>query len=118
VPADGELIQKVQQRTPWFLRFFPGDITLNARHQTIDRKTTWLCPFIFKTYSMRFPNTKRTVNEPAQRTKYQSIGYHSSIILKHTFLAVQAERERRSNVEKSEVGVSRKTIKYRSKKQI
>ena len=72
---------------------------------------------IFKTYSMGFPNTKRTVNEPVQRTKYQSIGNHPAIISKDTFLAVQAERERRSNVEKSEDGVSRKTIKHSSKKQ-
>lgn len=71
---------------------------------------------IFKTYSMSFPDTKRKVNEPAQRMKYQSIGNHPAIISKETFLAVQAERERRSNIEKVEEGVRRKATKYSSRK--
>ena len=71
---------------------------------------------IFKTYSMGFPDTKRKVNEPAQRTKFQSIGNHPAIISKGTFLAVQAERKRRSNIEQGEEGIRRKATKFSSRK--
>jgi DNA invertase Pin-like site-specific DNA recombinase len=62
---------------------------------------------IFKTFSVGFPNTKRKINEPVQHTKYQAVGTHPAILLKEVFEAVQAEKARRSNMDKQESGSKR-----------
>ena len=72
---------------------------------------------IFKTFSTGLPQKKRRVNEPVQHTKYAAVGNHPAIIDKAAFDAVQAEKARRSNVQKEGVMSVRKSTRYSSQKE-
>lgn len=71
---------------------------------------------VFKTYNTGFPETVRKVNDSGERDKFISIGNHPGIITSEVFSAVQAEKERRSNIIKNENGKSRKSSRYSSKR--
>lgn len=71
---------------------------------------------IFKTFSTGLPQRKRRVNDPVQHTKYAAVGNHPAIIDKEAFDAVQAEKVRRSNVQKEGVMKFRKSTRYSSMK--
>jgi len=70
---------------------------------------------VFKTYNSGYPQTKRKVNN-GEKSKFISIGNHPAIISKETLSAVQAEKERRSNVVKAGSGSSRKSTHYSAKR--
>ena len=71
---------------------------------------------LMRTFSIGGVGSKRIRND-GHADKYIGLSNHPPIIDKESFEAVQTEKERRSNVVKSEEGVSRKTVKYSSKKQ-
>lgn len=71
---------------------------------------------IFKAFSTGLPQRKRRVNDPVQHTKYAAVGNHPAIIDKEAFNAVQAEKVRRSNVQKEGVMKFRKSTRYSSMK--
>lgn len=68
---------------------------------------------VFKTYTKK---NVRVQNKDGSHDKYVISGNHPAIISSEMFQAVQDEKKRRSNVEKSEAGVRRKETKYSSKR--
>jgi hypothetical protein len=71
---------------------------------------------VFKTYCEGFPESKRKTNTDGKHEQYISISNNPMIISKETFKAANEERNRRSNVIKSETGNNRKSTRYSSKK--
>jgi len=67
-----------------------------------------------KTYNKGFPETKRYTNR-GEKDKYIAFGCNPAIISDEEFKMVQEEKNRRSNVIKSEDGIKRKTTHYSSK---
>ncbi|MCK9479260.1 MAG: recombinase family protein [Firmicutes bacterium] len=68
---------------------------------------------IGKTYSDDFPNNKRLKNN-GERTQYLGENSHPEIIYESDFEKVQAEKQRRSNIERTPEGVRRKSKRYNS----
>jgi len=71
---------------------------------------------VFKTYCEGYPETKRKPNIDGKHEQYISISNNPMIISKETFEAANEERNRRSNVIRSETGNNRKSTRYSSKK--
>jgi hypothetical protein len=71
---------------------------------------------VFKTYCEGFPETRRKTNTDGKHDQYISISNNPMIISKETFEAANEERKRRSNINRGETGVTRKSTRYSSKK--
>ena len=67
-----------------------------------------------KTYCDEYPNNQRRINKGEQK-KYLLKDSHEPIITTEQFEAVQAEKLRRSNIQISESGISRKKTHYSMK---
>ena len=70
---------------------------------------------VFKTLNVGYPEMKRQKNA-GEKNKYISAGNHPPIVAKEAFVAVQAERDRRSNIQRDENGTRRKSTRYSSKR--
>lgn len=71
---------------------------------------------VFKTYCEGFPESRRKTNTDGKHDQYISISNNPMIISKETFGAANEERKRRSNINRDETGVTRKSTRYSSKK--
>jgi site-specific DNA recombinase len=71
---------------------------------------------LMKTISAGGIGSKRIRND-GQVTKYLVLPNHPPIIEKEAFEAVQKEKVRRSNVERSEGGIKRKAERYSARKE-
>ena len=72
---------------------------------------------LMKTFRAGGIGSKRKHNN-GQADKYIVMSNHPPIIDKEDFEAVQAEKARRSNVERTEEGVKRKTERYSARKRL
>ena len=70
---------------------------------------------LMKTFIIGGVGSKRIRND-GQSEKYLGLSNHPPIIDKEAFEAVQVEKARRSNVERTEEGIRRKAEKYSAKK--
>ena len=61
------------------------------------------------------PDFKRVKNR-GERERYQILNHHPAIIDEETFELVQAEKERRSNLERTDSGYQRKKTHYSAKR--
>ena len=72
---------------------------------------------LMKTFSIGGVGSKRIRNE-GQADKYMALSNHPPIIEKEVLEAVQTEKARRSNVERTEEGTKRKAERYSSRKRL
>lgn len=70
---------------------------------------------VLKSYTEYYPESKRRLNS-GQKALYQALDAAPAIITKEQFQEVAAEKERRSNIIRTESGHSRKSTHYSMKR--
>jgi len=70
---------------------------------------------VLKSYAEDYPVSKRRSNT-GQKALYQALDIASAIITKEQFQEVAAEKERRSNITRTDAGRIRKSAHYRMKR--